>query len=60
MNGLQICWLTPDVDAPLMTPRSALYCELGSSMLIGRKDGEKFNREWRREGEGILVGRCSR
>ena len=29
-------------------------------MLIGRKDGEKFNREWRREGEGILVGRCSR
>ena len=28
-------------------------------MLIGRKDGEKFNREWRREGEQILVGRCS-
>ena len=29
MNGLLLCSLTPDADAPLMTPRSALYCELG-------------------------------
>ena len=29
MNGLSLCLLTPDADAPLMTPRSVSHCELG-------------------------------
>ena len=29
MNGLPLRSLTPDADAPLITRRSASYCELG-------------------------------
>ena len=34
MKGLPLCSLTPDPDAPLMTSRSATYCELGLNKFI--------------------------
>ena len=37
MNGLSLRPLTPNVDAPLMMPRSALYCELGFMFCLDRK-----------------------
>ena len=34
MNGLPLRPLTPDADAPLMTPRPESYCELGFRLTL--------------------------